>query len=215
MMLPRFLFLLPATAALFLTGCTDDDDEYGRTSRSVGHYAVDRGYDDVDFVYQSGRPYSREYGPLVVRSGRYYYTRSGSTYAYNRPTTRSRTSVRTDYRRDDDRGDYRRDDDRHDYDRRSSSSRSGDYRRDDDDDRRRVEAPVTTRTRSSQSQTYPGYRQPAPTSGSRSQTVYTGSRSGTSSQRGAVQVEARPDGVRTSVGTVQRGSTVRRDRDDD
>jgi hypothetical protein len=41
-------------------------------------------YDDTDFYYTGGAPYSRTYGVLVLRDGGYYYNRGGNYYRYER-----------------------------------------------------------------------------------------------------------------------------------
>lgn len=93
----------------------------------------------VDFYYVSGRPYSRSYGPLYSRQGRYYYSRGGRDVVYDRPTT---VVVRRDGDRDDrrDRRDRWNDDDRRGYQRNRDESDRREWRgrerdRDDDDDR--------------------------------------------------------------------------------
>ena len=89
------LLLAPCVVAagLLLGGCVvdDDDDVYGER-RVYGRGG------EVDFYYTSGRPYSRAYGPLVVRDGRYYYSRGGSYVVYDRPTTVVRSDARVVHR---------------------------------------------------------------------------------------------------------------------
>ena len=70
-----------------------DDEDRGRSGYHSGG--------EADFYYTSGRPYSRSYGPLVQREGRYYYSRGGSSVVYDRPTTVYR-SERSVVRRDGD-----------------------------------------------------------------------------------------------------------------
>jgi hypothetical protein len=77
-----FSFLSLSSGLLF-TGCVDED--YGYYDDRPGYYAADYG-PDVDFYYVSSRPYSRSYGPLYLRDGRYYYSRGGSYVIYDRPT---------------------------------------------------------------------------------------------------------------------------------
>src|SRR4051812_20791763 len=78
----RSLIIVPALGvAALLTACETTE------SRRVV-YASDYGpgydYDDTDFYYVSGVPYSRSYGRLVVRDGGYYYGSAGRYYTYNR-----------------------------------------------------------------------------------------------------------------------------------
>jgi hypothetical protein len=123
--------ILSGFVAVLLCSCAEE--EYGYYDRPGYSEA------DVDFYYVSGRPYSRSYGPLYHRSGRYYYSRGGTYVIYDRPTVVLRRDViwrdRRDRYRDADRDDDRdndRDDDR--WGRRySSETRS---RADSDVDRR-------------------------------------------------------------------------------
>lgn len=94
----RHLLLVPALglSSLF-TAC--------ETTEVVYNDGPGYGYDDTDFYYASGAPYSHRYGVLVVRDGGYYYNRGGRYYAYNRHG----------YHRDHDN--YRRNDHDHDRDR--------------------------------------------------------------------------------------------------
>jgi hypothetical protein len=88
----KTLFLLAPcalAATILLTGCeVDDYDDDVRYRRSAYHGG------SVDFYYTSGRPYSRAYGPLVARDGRYYYSRGGTYVVYDRPTTVYRDDTR-------------------------------------------------------------------------------------------------------------------------
>lgn len=116
----KLLFLLPvAASALFLTGC----NEVSYRERTVvydgrpGYYGG-----GADFYYVSSRPYSRSYGQLYLRSGRYYYSRGGTYHLYDRPIHHHGHDVRVERdRRDWDRGRGRD----HDHDR----YRSRDYER--------------------------------------------------------------------------------------
>lgn len=103
----KLLLLLPAVAAsLFLTSCADDEYYSDYDRRPVYHdgYVADAdyyddGYDDSDFVYVERRPYSRIYGPLVLRGDRYYYSRGGRLMIYNRGRVgRPRATLRVDDR---------------------------------------------------------------------------------------------------------------------
>lgn len=141
----RLLLLLPAVAALSFTSCVDDE---GYTSVSVdrgGHYGG--GGSDVDFYYEGESPYSRDYGQLYLRSGRYYYSRGGTYYTYNRPTRSYRGSYSrssSSYR------DHDRDRD-HDHDRNRYSDS---YRGRDDNDRDRDYRSSTSRSRTGSSSGY-------------------------------------------------------------
>lgn len=131
----KLLFLLPvAASALFLTGC--DEVSYRERTVVAGGGPAYYG-DDADFYYVSSRPYSRSYGQLYLRSGRYYYSRGGTYHVYNRPIHRRSHVRHVDYdRRDWDRG-RDRDRDRRDYERVRDDRRDRDRDRDRDDDRRR------------------------------------------------------------------------------
>jgi hypothetical protein len=74
----RYLLLAPALglSSLF-TACETTTVAY----ESGPAYAD---YDDTDFYYVSGSPYSHRYGVLVLRDGGYYYSRGGRYYAYSR-----------------------------------------------------------------------------------------------------------------------------------
>jgi hypothetical protein len=77
-------FLAVGSAGL-LVGCAVEDDYYSSSGNRPVYYSD--GYnDDVDFYYVSSRPYSRSYGPLYLRDGRYYYSHGGSYVVYDRPT---------------------------------------------------------------------------------------------------------------------------------
>ncbi|RYD82820.1 MAG: hypothetical protein EOP84_08860 [Verrucomicrobiaceae bacterium] len=152
----KLFFLLPIVAgAVFLTGC--DDRTYRERTVVVGGGPSYYG-DSDDFYYVSSRPYSRTYGQLYLRGGRYYYSRGGSYVVYNRTSNyrgdRSRYVVRDGRyrggdRRDriEDRRDDRRDriEDRRD-DRRDRIEDRRDDRRDHRSDRVRIQ-PRTTQTR--------------------------------------------------------------------
>jgi len=72
-------------SAVLLVGCAVEDDHYSYSDDRPVYYSS--GYnDDVDFYYASSHPYSRSYGPLYLRDGRYYYSRGGSYVVYDRPT---------------------------------------------------------------------------------------------------------------------------------
>ena len=59
------LFCGTAIAAFAFTAC---DDDYGYHDDRPGYYAD--AYDsDADFYYVESRPYSRSYGPLILRDG--------------------------------------------------------------------------------------------------------------------------------------------------
>lgn len=129
---------------LFLGGCSDE--RYGYDDDRPHYHSAST----VDFHYTSGRPYSRSYGPLYQRDGRYYYSRGGSYVAYDRPTTVYRGETRV-VQRDinvrsrydgDRRGDYYSGRRTYNNDRRSDNTvvrRTNvyrtDVRRDDRDDR--------------------------------------------------------------------------------
>lgn len=89
--------VLPAVlAGVFLVACEEDEDVVqARHVRRVSYV------DQPDFYYAAERPYSRDYGPLYVRDGRYYYIKSNRYFLYDRPTTvvRGRTVYRS-YRGD-------------------------------------------------------------------------------------------------------------------
>lgn len=86
--------VLALGTGLFFTGCAVEDDQYGYSNDRPVSYSD--GYnDDVDFYYVSSRPYSRSYGPLYLRDGRYFYSSGGSYVGYDRPT---RVYRNTDYR---------------------------------------------------------------------------------------------------------------------
>jgi hypothetical protein len=85
------LLSLAAVTGLMFIGC---DGEYGYYDDRPGYYSS--GYDDdVDFYYVSSHPYSRVYGQLYLRDGRYYYSRGGRYVVYDRPT---RVYRNTNYR---------------------------------------------------------------------------------------------------------------------
>ena len=112
----KLLLLIPLMATgLLMTGC----DEVAYSERTVV-YDDGPGYYGDDFYYVSSRPYSRVYGQLYLRGGRYYYSRGGTYVVYDRGGRRGHD------RRDWDRGRERRDWDR-----------DRDRDRDRDDDRRR------------------------------------------------------------------------------
>ncbi len=73
------LFSTASVVCLLFTGCIE---EFGYYEERPGYH----GDTSVDFYYSSGRPYSRSYGPLVMRDNRYYYSRGGSYVVYDRPT---------------------------------------------------------------------------------------------------------------------------------
>jgi hypothetical protein len=77
----KLLLTIPLCAgALLLSSCHDDDDY-------DGHYVSGGVYGGgVDFYYSDVHPYSRAYGPLYLRDGRYYYSRGGGYVLYDRPT---------------------------------------------------------------------------------------------------------------------------------
>jgi hypothetical protein len=78
----RYLLLLPALGlSTLFTACetTYDSDRVVYTDYGPGY-----DYDDTDFYYVSGAPYSRVYGRLVLRDGGYYYSRGGRYYTYTR-----------------------------------------------------------------------------------------------------------------------------------
>jgi hypothetical protein len=87
--------------ALSLASCIYEE-RYGYYDDYHGpYYGAD--YDPgVDFYYVRRRPYSREYGPLRYRDGRYFYSRGGRYVIYDRPTVVHRHSIRRDWDRDDD-----------------------------------------------------------------------------------------------------------------
>jgi hypothetical protein len=77
--------VLALGTGLFFVGCAVEEDQYSYSEDRPVYYSD--GYnDDVDFYYVSSRPYSRSYGPLYLRDGRYYYSSGGSYAAYDRPT---------------------------------------------------------------------------------------------------------------------------------
>lgn len=80
-MKPRFLLLPLLAGSLLLSGCIIED-RYGYYDDRPAYH----GSRSVDFYYTSGRPYSRSYGPLVMRDNRYYYSRGGGYVVYDRPT---------------------------------------------------------------------------------------------------------------------------------
>jgi hypothetical protein len=88
------LLILPCVifAGLLVSGC--DDEPYGYSDDRPGY----RSARTVDFYYTSGRPYSRSYGPLYHRDGRYYYSRGGTYVVYDQPTTVYRSGTRVVHR---------------------------------------------------------------------------------------------------------------------
>jgi hypothetical protein len=86
------LFGLAAVTGLMFSGCAD---EYGYYDDRPGYYSSSYDDDNVDFYYVSSHPYSRLYGELYLRDGRYYYSRGGRYVVYDRPT---RVYRNTNYR---------------------------------------------------------------------------------------------------------------------
>ena len=87
----KLLLLVPAAlAGLFLSGCAEDSYDRGYAYDDRPGYYDDSG-GGVDFVFEGDRPYSRSYGPLVLRDGQYYYSRGGEYVVYERPTRVSNT----------------------------------------------------------------------------------------------------------------------------
>lgn len=82
----KALLFLPILAMPFLGGC-EDEPYYGRVAYAdrPAYYGRDYyGPGEVDFYYTGGRPYSHRYGSLVIRENRYYYSRGGRYYVYER-----------------------------------------------------------------------------------------------------------------------------------
>lgn len=137
MRMKKNLLILPlvALAGLLLGGC--DDEPYGYHDDRPSY----RSGRTVDFYYTSGRPYSRSYGPLYHRDGRYYYSRGGSYVVYDRPVSVYRENTHV-IRRDVNVGDRydrydRRDRDR-DVIRRTSTYQDGGRRYDSSNRRTEV-----------------------------------------------------------------------------
>jgi hypothetical protein len=87
----KFILLVPAAlAGLFLSGCAEDGYDRGYAYNDRPGYYDDSG-GGVDFVFEGDRPYSRSYGPLILRDGQYYYSRGGEYVVYDRPTRVSNT----------------------------------------------------------------------------------------------------------------------------
>jgi hypothetical protein len=120
----RTLILSPALAATLLTGCRSTTVVYEG--------------DDSDFAYRSGVPYSTVYGPLVIRSGSYYYSRGGRYYRYDR-------HHRSSYHGSNRGHDHGRDNDR---DRDHDRNRDGDHRGYQNSTRRSTQTYSTQRANS-------------------------------------------------------------------
>lgn len=123
----KLFLLLPVALGFAFVAC--DEPGFVSVESRGGYYA-----DDADFYYVDRTPYSRNYGPLVYRNNGYYYRRSGSYVAYDRPTRGWRSSdarVREIRRDQHDRHDRRH----HDGDARDDRDDRFDDRRDDRRDR--------------------------------------------------------------------------------
>lgn len=90
----KLLLLLPLAAANLLLVSHADANSYPPSENQPVEIAYYDGYDDDDFGYVERRPHSRLHGRLVLRDGRYYYSRGGRWVIYNRgPVARPRGPV--------------------------------------------------------------------------------------------------------------------------